>query len=58
VQRFPDREHLVLQWHDPETGRRKSKTAETADEKIAEDERADLEAALNNGRYKEPSRLS
>ena len=21
VQRFPDRQHLVLHWHDPETGK-------------------------------------
>ena len=27
VQNFPDRPHLMLQWHDPETGKRKSKTA-------------------------------
>ena len=27
VQRFPDRRHLVLQWHDPETGKRKSLSA-------------------------------
>jgi integrase len=57
VQRFKDRPHLVLQWLDPDTGRRKSKSAETADEKEAEDKRTDLEADLNNGRYREPSRL-
>src|SRR5262249_36324302 len=57
-QRFKDRAHLMLQWLDPETGRRKSKSAETADEKKAEQARADLEADLNNGRYAEASRIS
>jgi integrase len=58
VQRFKDRPHLVLQWIDPETGRRKSKSAETADEKVAEDRRVDLEADLNAGRYAEASRMT
>ena len=31
VQRFPDRSYLMLQWLDPDTGRRKSKSAGTAD---------------------------
>jgi integrase len=50
VQRFNDRPHLVLQWNDPDTGKRKSKSAETADEKKAEQARGDLEADLNAGR--------
>jgi integrase len=58
VQRFKDRPTLVLQWIDPDTGKRKSKSAETADEKVAEDKRVDLESDLNNGRYAEASRLS
>jgi integrase len=58
VQAFPDRPHLVLQWHDPITGKRKSKSAGTADEKIAEDKRADLESDLNAGRHKEASSIS
>src|SRR5262249_2318435 len=58
VQRFPDRANLMLQWHDPETGRRKSKSAETADEGQAETARADLEYELNNGLHKEASRMS
>jgi len=57
VQRFKDRPHLMLQWIDPETGRRKSKSAETADEKKAEQVRADHESDLNNGRYQEASKL-
>jgi integrase len=58
VQRFKDRPTLVLQWIDPDTGKRKSKSAETADEAKAEDARADLESDLNNGRYQEASRMS
>src|SRR5262249_44918933 len=58
VQRFKDRPHLVLQWIDPDTGKRKSKAAGTADEKKAEDARVDLESDLNNGRYQETSRMT
>jgi integrase len=48
----------MLQWLDPETGRRKSKSAETADPKVAEDRRVDHEADLNAGRYAEASRMT
>src|SRR5579871_5145210 len=58
VQRFKDRSTLMLQWIDPDTGRRKSKTAGTADEGEAEAARVDLEADLNAGRYAEASRMS
>jgi integrase len=58
VQRFKDRTTLVLQWTDPETGKRKSKSAGTADPKVAEDRRVDLEADLNAGRYAEASRMT
>jgi integrase len=58
VQAFKDRKHPMLQWLDPETGRRKSQPAETADPELAEQKRADLESDLNNGRYKEASRMS
>jgi integrase len=58
VQRFKDREHLMLQWTDPDTGKRKSKSAGTANEKEAEQARADLEYELNHGRYQEASRMS
>jgi integrase len=47
----------MLQWIDPSTGRRKSKSAGTADEKEAEDARVDMESDLNNGRYAEASRM-
>jgi integrase len=58
VQHFKDRPFLVLQWIDPDTGKRKSKSAETADEKEAEGKRGDLEADLNAGRYAEASRMT
>jgi hypothetical protein len=56
VQRFKDRKHLVLQWTDPDTGKRKR--AGTADEQLAEARRVDLEADLNNNRHREASRMS
>jgi integrase len=58
IQKFKDRSTLMLQWLDPETGRRKSKTAGTDDPKQAEIARADLESDLNHGRHKEASRMS
>src|SRR5205085_4665681 len=57
VQRFKDRPTLMLQWIDPETGRRKSKSAETADPGEAEQARADHEYELNHGKYQEVSKL-
>jgi integrase len=57
VQPFKDRPHLMLQWFDPDTGRRKSKSAGTADPGAAEDTRADLKGGLNHGRYQEASKL-
>jgi integrase len=57
VQRFKDREHLVLQWIDPETGKRKSKSAGTADPDKAETKRADKEYELNHGLLSEPSKM-
>jgi integrase len=58
VQRFKGRANLMLQWIDPDTGKRKSQSAGTADPKIAEDRRVDLESDLNNGRYQEASRMT
>ena len=58
VQRFKDRATLQLQWIDPETGNRKTKSAETADDRKAEEARVDLESDLNNGRYQEASRMT
>jgi integrase len=58
VQRFKDRPALVLQWIDPGTGKRKSKSAGTDDAKEAEQRRADLEYELNHGRHQEAHRMS
>jgi integrase len=58
VQHFKDRSHLVLQWIDPDTGKRKSKSAETADPEKAEEARADLEYELTHGKYQEASKMS
>jgi integrase len=58
VQRFKDRKHLMLQWIDPDTGKRKSKSAETDDEDKAEQARADHEYELNHGKYQEASRMT
>jgi integrase len=57
VQSFKDRANVVLQWIDPDTGARKSKSAETADPEKAEQKRADLEYELNHGQYQEASKL-
>jgi integrase len=57
VQRFADRPHLVLQWHDPDTGKRKSKSTRTADPREADRLRADLEYELSHGTHQEPSKV-
>jgi integrase len=57
IQRFKDRPALMLQWIDPDTGRRKSKSTETDDEAAAETKRADLEYQLNHGLHQEASKL-
>jgi integrase len=58
VQRFKDRSTLQLQWNDPETGRRKTRSAGSSDLAEAEDARADLEYELNHGKYRESSRMA
>lgn len=57
VQHFSDRPYLMLQWHDPDTGKRKSKSAETNNPIEAEQKRDDLQYELNHGLYKEASRM-
>jgi integrase len=52
-----DRSTLQLQWVDPVTGTRRTKSAETDDLGAAEDARADHEYRLNNGLYQEVSKL-
>jgi integrase len=58
IQNFKDRSTLMLQWLDPDTGRRKSKSAGTDNPERAEQARADLEYELNHGHYKEASRMT
>jgi integrase len=58
IQRFKDREDLVLQWHHPETGKRCSKSAGTSHRGLAEMKRTDLEYQLNHGLHQEASRMS
>lgn len=58
VQRFKDRETLVLQWIDPDTGKRKSKSAETTHRPFAEAKAKELEYELNHGLHQEASNIS
>jgi integrase len=58
VQQRKDRQTLQLQWHCPETGRRRGRTAGTNNPKEAEKARADLEYELNHGKYQEASKLT
>jgi integrase len=51
VQEFKGRKFLALQWHDPHTGDRKTRTTGTADPAEAERQRADLEYELNHGMF-------
>jgi integrase len=53
-----DSPYLLLQWLDPDTGKRKSKSAETCNPLDAEKRRADLEYELNHGLHAEPSRMT
>lgn len=58
VQAFKDRPALMLQWIDPETGARKSKSTGTSDADKAEQMRSDFEYELNNGLHAEPSKIT
>jgi integrase len=58
AQKFGDRPYDVLQWHDPATGKRKSKSAGTCNPIAVERARAALEYELNHGLYKEASAMS
>jgi integrase len=58
VQNRADRPYLSLEWHDPATGRRKSKSAETCNPVDAEKARADLEYELNHGLHRQASGMS
>src|SRR5215813_9579672 len=58
AQQFGDRPYPLLQWHDPETGQRKSKSAGTCNPIEVEMRRADLEYELNHGMHHEPVKVS
>ncbi|MBX9654518.1 site-specific integrase [bacterium] len=58
IQRFKDRPNLMLQWIDPDTGRRRSKSTKTSDMEEAEQQRSDHEYELNNDLYHDRSTLS
>src|SRR5262249_23239218 len=49
---------LMIQWHDPVTGKRKSQSAGTNNPLEAERRRADKEYELNHGLHKEVSNMS
>ena len=52
-----DRRFFKLEWVDPDTGERKSRSAKTDDPDEAERKRADLEYELNHGLHREPSKM-
>jgi integrase len=52
-----DRPFFKLEWVDPETGVRRSRSAKTGDPKQAEKARGDLEYQLNHGLASEPSKM-
>jgi integrase len=58
VQNRGDRDKLSLEWHDPITGKRKSKSAGTCNPLEAEKARADLEYELNHGLHRDTSAMS
>lgn len=48
VRRYPDRKHLMLVWTDPVTGKRRTKTARTANQREAHRAASELEKQLNS----------
>jgi integrase len=59
VQWYMDgRPYPLLQWHDPVTGKRKSKSAGTCNPEDCEKARADLEYELNHGLHLEASAMT
>jgi integrase len=58
VQATTDRTALRLQWHDPDTGRRKSESARTDDPKVAAELAKDKEYELNHGIRRQPAKMS
>lgn len=58
VQEFKDRKHLVLQWIDPDTGKRKSQSAETSYRPEADLKAKELEYEINHGIYQNAANMS
>src|SRR5262245_55934269 len=58
VQNRADRPQLSLEWTDPQTGKRRSRSAGTCNPLDAEKARADLEYELNHGLHKNTSGMS
>jgi hypothetical protein len=58
AQSFKDRPYPMLQWIDPDTGKRKSESAKTADPEAVERARADKEYELNHGLHPDVARIT
>ncbi|MBM80420.1 MAG: hypothetical protein CMJ78_07480 [Planctomycetaceae bacterium] len=58
VQKFKDRRTLMLQWVDPATGKRKSRSSGTRDRRTAERAATDLEYELNHNLYRDASKIT
>jgi integrase len=57
VMHYKGLKDLRLQWIDPVTGKRKTKSAKTADPEVAKQAASDLEYELNHNLYDEPSKM-
>lgn len=58
VQKFKDRPTLMLQWVDPSTGKRKSRSSGSRDRKAAERAATDLEYELNHNLFRDVSKIT
>src|SRR5262245_2713101 len=58
VRVYRDRPHLLLQWRDPVSGKRKTRSSGTADRALAEQKAADLSYVLSHGLHAEPSKVT
>ncbi len=55
---FGDRKYLQLQWTDPLTGKKKTRSAKTTKQRDAERAAGQLEKQLRDGAYKDPSKTT
>src|SRR5262245_28597689 len=58
VVKYPDREHLVLRWRDPITGKSRCKTSGTSRRGQAERKAAELEREILDGQHGPAARMS